>query len=685
MKKRGVLQSVLYILFFSLVLLLPIFNMNLITGKVSETENRELAKFPILVGEDGHLASGLREGFENWLGDNIGFRSSFVALTAKLKLNLFHQTTSTRVEIGRDGWYYLTDNHNVELATGEYILSEDVLQKICANQQRISNWYSSQGITYVLVLTAAKSSVYPEYIASRECSVRETLCDQVEAYLLQHSDVNVVNTKHALLENKQGEKLYLKTDTHWTQYGSYVAFRAVLEKLNELGVETHQFPVEFSEGTANGEFSAMLGVKGILGEETVPIAEWKSTVSAIDSGVLYETVKKLNSKNNESKRYPVVIYKNETAPSTTLLIYGDSQWMTARNLPQWMGEEFQTVVSTRFRSINRELDAEVNPQVVVFGCSERLIDSILTRETDLPEMIRSLPDIPAGEMISEEKYGEWIGDQGVCLESAGGVSLKGTRTITVDLNENEIRLQGWAADFNEKRPLQSLYLKIGEIIVECSYGLERTSISEHFGNQDLLNIGFKYDLPISFLKADEVKEISFYGVSADGNQLYGPVSYQLSYRRQQSENTENIAGLPDLPLKVMISEDEYGQWIGNQGVCLEKAGDTSLKGSTSFSVDLQETEISLQGWAADFSVDRPFQSLYVRIGDKVVECSYGLERKSIAEHFGDEALLRVGFKVDLPVSYLQSGKVTEIAFYGVSADGEYLYGPAAYQLTYGQR
>ncbi len=529
MKKSDAWLSVLLVVVFSLVLLIPIIKINLMNGKVSETENRELANFPALVGEDGHLASGLKEGFEAWLGDNIGFRSFFVALTAEIKLKLFSQTTSNRVEIGQDGWYFLTDNHNIDLATGDFVFSEEVLEQICANQVRISNWYASQGITYVLVLTAAKTSIYPEYIASAESTLRETLCDQVEAYLLKHSDVHVLNTKHALLENKPRGKLYMKTDTHWTQLGSYIAFQAIGEELASLGLQIQQFPLEFSEGKANGEFSAMLGVKGILGEEAVPVAEWKATASSVNNGTLYEEVKKLNGKNNESKRYPIVMYQNESAPNGTLLIYGDSQWMTARNLPQWLGEEFQTVVSTRFRAVNRELDLVVKPQVVIFGCSERLMESILTREPDFPEVSVSLPDLPSKAMISEEEYGSWIGNQGVCLENVGGIPMKGSIEVPVDSSETIIRLQGWAADFYENCPLQGLYLKVGDMIVVCDYGVERLSIAEYFGEQSLLKVGFRVDLPTVYLRSGEVTEISFYGVSADGKNLYAPAVYTLRY------------------------------------------------------------------------------------------------------------------------------------------------------------
>ena len=249
----------IYVAVFVLMLTAPIAAFNRVPGRISETENRRLATFPTVFDSEGHLADGLRSGFETWFSDNLGFRSGMVELATEIKLKLLHQSTSNKVEIGRDGWYFYTLDHNVELASGKYTLTDEMLADIAAKQQRISDWYESRGIKYLLVLTASKATVYPEYIASGDYGIRETPCDQLEAYLKEHTTVNVLNCKRTLLEHKDEGKLYQKTDTHHTQLGAYYEYLAIAGKLEDMGEEIKDFPVTFSTMKRMGEFSAMLG------------------------------------------------------------------------------------------------------------------------------------------------------------------------------------------------------------------------------------------------------------------------------------------------------------------------------------------------------------------------------------------------------------------------------------------
>lgn len=419
--------SWLYVIGFILALLLPILRINWAHGQISPTENRYLAEFPELLDENGHLADGLKGNFTIWISDNLGFRAQFVKLTANIKLDMFGQSLTDQVEIGRDGWYFYTPNHNIELATGRYALSEEVLARIAEKQQRVSDWYASQGVTYVLVLAAAKTSIYPEYIASGDYTTRATLCDQLEAYLNEHTTVQVVNTKHALLANKDQGKLYLKTDSHWTHLGSYTVYRTIAERLNELGIATKEFEVSFGEEPVIGEFSGMMGVADILGQEMMPSATWDASATQMKSGKMYEALCELNG--GDSWEYPTVLLENQTGKNGTCLIYGDSQWMTSRNLPQWIAESFQTVVSIRtgahFGSVDCELDSLVRPNVVIFGCSERYIDEVLLRPVGIPEVVDALPELSERTMISEQECGQWMGKDGVWLDASNGQFIAG--------------------------------------------------------------------------------------------------------------------------------------------------------------------------------------------------------------------------------------------------------------------
>ena len=439
MKKRKI-HLIIYTVIFALLLGIPILAFNRIPGRISETENRYLATFPAVFDGSGHLNAAFKSGFETWLNDNLGFRSKFVELATYIKLKLLHQPTSNSVEIGKDGWYFYTMDHNIELATGEFTLTDEILADIAAKQQRINDWYVAHGIKYLLVLTSSKPSVYPEYIASGDYSIRDTHCDQLETYLEEHTTVNVVNCKSEVLKHKNEGKLYQKTDTHHTQLGAYYAYNAIAQKMENMGESIQNFSVTYSSMKRLGDLCNMMNAMNILGEETVPEAEWLSHATPVQEGATLENLTNLQQASM-SRALGAGIYTNLEKDRGTVLIYGDSMWNPQFCLPQFLCESFQYVVSTGIQSVSDEVDRLIEPDIVIYGCNERGIASYLTLPVTIPELVSGLPELPQTDMITCEEYGEWIGYQGICLDTYNDKYLEGSTTIQVDLSASSVKLR----------------------------------------------------------------------------------------------------------------------------------------------------------------------------------------------------------------------------------------------------
>ena len=114
----------LIIVFFVVMITLPLLSINFGKGVMSTVENRWLAEFPQFFTQDGKLrVRELYRGFPDWLNDRIGFRDSFIQLNAKIKLDLLNISPSDRVAVGRDGWFFYAPDNNIDLARGTYPLS----------------------------------------------------------------------------------------------------------------------------------------------------------------------------------------------------------------------------------------------------------------------------------------------------------------------------------------------------------------------------------------------------------------------------------------------------------------------------------------------------------------------------------------------------------------------------------
>ena len=142
---------------------------------------------------------------------------------------------------------------------------------------------------------------------------------------------------------------------------------------------------------------------------------------------------------------------------------------------------------------------------------------------------------------------------------------------------------------------------------------------------------------------------------------------------------ERIDEINELPVKTMITREEYGDWVANQGVWIDRCNGVAPEVQTELHIPRDAKEINLYGWALDFWNDAPMQELYLQVGDESIKCEFTVERETVAERFGNDAV-NCGFNITFPISLLQGGDVEKIYFIGVSADGQYVYAPAAYQI-----
>lgn len=97
-----ILKSIFIGIFF-LTITVPLLCINWKGGRVAEFENRFLAQQAYFFEEDGTVNKDFFTDFEEWFGDNIGFRNQFIATNAQLQYYLFNR-------LEENGLYMLGQN-----------------------------------------------------------------------------------------------------------------------------------------------------------------------------------------------------------------------------------------------------------------------------------------------------------------------------------------------------------------------------------------------------------------------------------------------------------------------------------------------------------------------------------------------------------------------------------------------
>ena len=361
--------------FLLCVFVVPVILMNHQSGKISTAENRRLADFPKIYDTSGKLNPNLQAEFSSWFGDNLGMRDDYIKLSSNIQYKVLNKSSSQKVEIGRDGWFFYTMDNNMDIAKGKYPnFGEDMLADICDQQIKISNKLKEQGIDYVLVLPASKVSIYPEYIASGDYSVTRTPSDMLADYIETHSDVKVVRLKDALLKAKDSGQLYFKTDTHWNEYGAYIAYCEIIRKMNEWGmIDTPPADVTFYEGKYHGEMSAMLGDPNLLPDEDCPkskITEPKA--QKITSGERYDAFQNLLREVGNTN--PCTTYVNNSIVSPKVLMYSDSLFGGEWNVREMLAENFVEYTDIYSNRIEQRLVDFFQPDIVLYEIGERYLN-----------------------------------------------------------------------------------------------------------------------------------------------------------------------------------------------------------------------------------------------------------------------------------------------------------------------
>ncbi|GFP74267.1 alginate O-acetyltransferase AlgX-related protein [Clostridium fungisolvens] len=256
--------SVLYIIAFMIIILMPIIQMNLhIVNEGKGTENRSKAAKPEIT-----LTKPIVEqikAYETYFNDNFGFRDRFIKMTNTIDVNVFKKSTNSKVILGKDNYLFtreeMNDYNNIPT------LSQEQVENIVISMKMFQDQLEKRGISFVFSIAPNKSSIYPEYVADRPIN---SVGDNNYSFFIKALDkykVNYIDLKKLLLENKSKYDLYLKRDTHWNNIAAGLVTDNILkyyDKKFNIGTDLNITNIKSING--NGDLDGMLGINSNIKE-----------------------------------------------------------------------------------------------------------------------------------------------------------------------------------------------------------------------------------------------------------------------------------------------------------------------------------------------------------------------------------------------------------------------------------
>jgi len=369
-------QDLAFITCVALFLLVPIIGMDG-SGTVSKKEKRTLAEWPnrkAWRSVDPQLGRDL----ESWLNDRFYGREALLDAQAQLDLLLNGQARNEDMLTGQNGWLFYKQGGSIRSFqhTDLFTRRERVLTRI--NMIRRSEWLQAQGADLILLVAPAKNQVYgermPDGILQNDGISR---AKQVTRYIQEHTDLPV----EYVLKDIQAEKrpgrnwLYFQQDTHWTDAGAFIAYRALMERIQEnhpeiRPVEKSDFEWEFRPETG-GDLSALVRVDLID-----PESEIRYQMLVASQTYTYSHLPPLDKDGYHTilKSRPLKVMVFQDSFGEAMIPFLSSTFGDVRYIPSHHIQLFQDEIQT------------FQPDLVIHEIAERLIPALLSNQPPLREI-----------------------------------------------------------------------------------------------------------------------------------------------------------------------------------------------------------------------------------------------------------------------------------------------------------
>ena len=223
------------------ILLVPLFFVGLWTpllenvGKVDPTprphERRNPASKPALA-LGWQALDAYPKAFEAYYNDHFGFRNSLISTYMNIQAALLGVSPVSWAVIGKEGWTFVAHDQALASYRCTIPLTEKHLRQHHYIIEKSRDIAAKYGAKYLNVWAPNKHSIYPEYLPDWLTKIgEESNLDQLLRYMAEHSDVEVLDLRPALLEAKKTGRLYFRANTHWNTVGGYVGYKAIAERI----------------------------------------------------------------------------------------------------------------------------------------------------------------------------------------------------------------------------------------------------------------------------------------------------------------------------------------------------------------------------------------------------------------------------------------------------------------------
>ena len=268
-----------------------------------------------------------------------------------------------KVVAGKHGRLFLDYDTNQIMAqhTGRLRFSPADLEAWRTQLEARIEWLAARGAHYVFVVAPDVAAVFPEDLPEHVRPVADRPLVQLMQHLEDTGSPAEILYPRDVLAGGSRHVTYPKTETHWSEWGAFLVYRAIFARL--LGVvpmrEISEREVVVHENTLEGDLGSTLDPPASSAHAFVDVRGVPQARFVADNRV-----------ENRGRR---IEYSCRMAPDVCCLLLGDSY---AARFVHVLAESFRRVVFAYVPTLDRALVEEVQPDVVIHEMAERFLISV---------------------------------------------------------------------------------------------------------------------------------------------------------------------------------------------------------------------------------------------------------------------------------------------------------------------
>jgi hypothetical protein len=233
-------------------------------------ENRVLAAKPDWPTGLGDF-DAFRKAADAYVADHFPARPIFIGGLNRARM-LAGVSGSNRVIIGRQGWLFFDDDTHLGAARGDPPMAGPETRAWLMNLAGRTEMLRARSISYLVVSPPVKETLYPQFGPAwfhGPSPGRPALALPKLAQAAGAGEVLYLWPAIAAA-TKAGEKTYSLHDTHWTGYGAYAGYAALMTRLHAMGLTEGPRPqsdfqaIDLRDGPGPRDLALMLGVASFI-------------------------------------------------------------------------------------------------------------------------------------------------------------------------------------------------------------------------------------------------------------------------------------------------------------------------------------------------------------------------------------------------------------------------------------